>query len=355
MKPEKPQRSNSVTNRNNRGRCADISRDARRAFTLVELLVVIGIIALLISMLLPALNNARRAARTVQCSSNLRQVLLGMQMYVGENKGFFPGGPNSSGAFLLDPAYSDFNCPDVSQIWDWQAPIARMLGVAFNSGGDHASRAQRFTQLVTYPPFQCAENDFLAAPFSPPISGLPTTVVCSYNLAYVFQLKHSPGKGYTAPVYYNPPDGYGPKISAIGDASRKIYIADGARYSNATTVPDYDLNYKGSNGGTYGDVGAFDSFSNSLCRKGAPGNGQTDPSKDSRAYGFRHGSRKIHSAADTYRFAAGFFDGHVEVLGDLQGADPALWTPRGTTVPNAEFLPDVQKLYNPSGGVYVSP
>jgi prepilin-type N-terminal cleavage/methylation domain-containing protein len=80
-----------------------------RAFTLVELLVVISIIALLLAVLMPALSKAREQARRVVCGANLRQIGQLLELYAYDNKGFYPPAystnyPNGSSAYYTtDP------------------------------------------------------------------------------------------------------------------------------------------------------------------------------------------------------------------------------------------------------------
>ena len=99
------------------------------AFTLVELLVVIGVVAALVALLLPALSRARENARRTVCASNLRQLAMALALYSNENRQRYPG-PATSGAAAR---------PD-DWIW-WQSgrdfndsALARYLGGAPNPG-----------------------------------------------------------------------------------------------------------------------------------------------------------------------------------------------------------------------------
>jgi prepilin-type N-terminal cleavage/methylation domain-containing protein/prepilin-type processing-associated H-X9-DG protein len=96
----------------------------RGAFTLVELLVVIGIIALLISILLPALNRAKRAANSIKCMSNMRQIGMGMQMYMADHDGMYP-----VSLYFWSPTQGGARLGSLGQPEVWDIKIARYLGI----------------------------------------------------------------------------------------------------------------------------------------------------------------------------------------------------------------------------------
>ena len=122
--------------------CRTASHHKKRhcGFTLVELLVVIGIIAVLISILLPTLTKARNAANTVACLANLRQIGIASAIYTSENNGY-----------LVPAGYSSLMDPGITQLETW----AQILVAGKYLPNPKISAADAFTIPNTRSVFYC--------------------------------------------------------------------------------------------------------------------------------------------------------------------------------------------------------
>jgi len=134
-------------------------RTKRRAFTLIELLVVIAIIAILIGLLVPAVQQVRESANRTQCQNNLKQMGLGLLNYHDVNKAFPPG-------YLATGAFVD-GATDTTPGWGWQAYI-----LPFIEQTNLYSQFNFSQPVQNFPGIQTVVKTYICPSDNPPSGGV---------------------------------------------------------------------------------------------------------------------------------------------------------------------------------------
>ncbi len=167
----------------------------RSAFTLVELLVVIGIIALLIAILLPALNKARDAANTIKCASNMHSIGQAMAIYLAESYSTYPAAYTYYGMQYV-PGSSETPTSDLSGYVNWSGYF---YGNKTNIGSTTV-----FTTIAGWGMFQCPALDN---------GGQPPSNTFAGNLEIGQRVEESAPGGLSTP--WNGCDMQAPRLSYV--------------------------------------------------------------------------------------------------------------------------------------------
>ncbi len=191
------------------------------AFTLIELLVVISIIAILISILLPALAKARELANRAVCMANIRGIIQSMAIYAQSNRGGFPLATQSG---WWDPQYINPNA----------APSAYQFTAAASGTAQEVVQAWFTTQYVAADP-----------PFINPMGNLWLLVLQGYDTPASF-------------ICPSDPIAYGPSAETFTSGSQTYYLANFGQYMPGTSLGGIQPN---TGGYGYNPTGQGESYS----------------------------------------------------------------------------------------------
>ncbi len=136
----------------------------RAGFTLVELLVSIAIIAVLVALLVPAVQQVREAARKMDCQSHFRQIILGVHQYYEINNGkFFLHHPFDADVIAEASAADSF-----AEIY-WEDKIMPFVGSAAES---NEAVAKQGVNVATNAVYRCMSDTSVPSPYIDPVTGL---------------------------------------------------------------------------------------------------------------------------------------------------------------------------------------
>ncbi|MBS1371844.1 MAG: prepilin-type N-terminal cleavage/methylation domain-containing protein [Lentisphaeria bacterium] len=174
-----------------------------RKFTLIELLVVIAIIAILASMLLPALNRARDSAKKSTCINNLKQIGSFVNFYNNDNNGYYPSYGNGS----MGPT--------------WSAQLLRLYFYAGNKDAQYAA-AQKDRNIIN----RCPIREMSYAEYKAKKSN--TDFWGMYGVNYVYFAVSGTGNSVKPK-----------KLSSIKSPSQKVYAVDGRECEGNGEIASY--------------------------------------------------------------------------------------------------------------------
>lgn len=348
-----------------------------RAFTLVELLVVIAVIALLIGVLLPALGQAQKAGWALVSSNNQRQFMIGIQTYATENKEFIPSMSAPGRIRLTEIAYgvggtegdlfnivnrdgtaplaaNDWLTPGIAQNTQLPPEWSARWWTILEDFGDPAmkerspvwdgsaaslwgSEIEDYARNVKSEPFRGVSylmntvwlgyGDLFPNRVVRDLSGSPDT-----NPNFGRYLRFGSGSPGGAVNQVIPPASYSPRTVAIQSPSDKIAISTGFRYFDVSGV-DWDPRWQAGATVTFGAMtDTSPVFERSTAYgKLSPSNGENIPLT------YRHNGDLI----------CAMWDGSVRRVTRAESFDPTLWFPtKSQFVGGSGTAPESLEFYN---------